>query len=268
MGTLQTMQPMLRAGGAPSYSRPSYPAHVHPGRFTSAMGDPYARSGPVARPYMQNAYARSDPFSRPTYGYHSVDEYHGSYPDSGPRYNYPDISGPKQALSMDWYYGGHTAYDDVSYGGSEYYDRNYGNARHLQAMVGHQPAYAAPRGAFGYGMNYYPDFMQPKQNKEEAELRALFKTLDVDGNDTVDSKEWGKAVGKNFDRLQGAFGGASKAEVGQMFRQMDADGDGVLSWDEVQHRPAFVYNARPPRQNKEEAELRALFKTLDVDGNG
>mmetsp|Transcript_33037 Transcript_33037/g.65706 ORF Transcript_33037/g.65706 Transcript_33037/m.65706 type:complete len:168 (-) Transcript_33037:315-818(-) len=65
-----------------------------------------------------------------------------------------------------------------------------------------------------------------------AELKALFTTLDKDGDGKVTSKEWGKAVKKNKDMLAKYFGGAELKEIGQAFKRLDADGSGDLTWDE------------------------------------
>jgi len=65
-----------------------------------------------------------------------------------------------------------------------------------------------------------------------ADLEALFKTLDKDGNGTVDKKEWGKAVSKNRKKLAKFFGGATMREIGEQFKRIDADDSGDLTWDE------------------------------------
>ena len=65
-----------------------------------------------------------------------------------------------------------------------------------------------------------------------AELRALFQTLDMDGDGTVTSKEWGAAVSKNKELLGKYFGGATAKEIGMAFKRLDADGSGDLSWEE------------------------------------
>ena len=65
-----------------------------------------------------------------------------------------------------------------------------------------------------------------------AELRALFQTLDKDGDGTVTSKEWGAAVSKNKELLGKYFGGATAKEIGMAFKRLDADGSGDLSWEE------------------------------------
>ena len=65
------------------------------------------------------------------------------------------------------------------------------------------------------------------------ELRALFDSLDADHDGNVSSSEWGRSLGRNFNAMSKAFGGATKAEVGKKFKTIEANGDGLLSWDEV-----------------------------------
>jgi len=69
-----------------------------------------------------------------------------------------------------------------------------------------------------------------------AELHALFATLDKDGDGTVTSKEWGKAVTRNKVLLAKYFGDANSSpkEIGQAFRRLDIDGSGDLSWEEIE----------------------------------
>jgi Ca2+-binding EF-hand superfamily protein len=65
-----------------------------------------------------------------------------------------------------------------------------------------------------------------------AELKALFATLDKDGDGKISSKEWGSKVTANQEVMAKFFGGATKAEIGAAFKRIDADGNGFLSFDE------------------------------------
>ena len=70
-----------------------------------------------------------------------------------------------------------------------------------------------------------------------AELRALFDSLDKDGDGNVTSKEWGKGMKANWKSLSKFFGGVTIAEVGKAFARLDADNSGDLTWDEVRATP-------------------------------
>ena len=78
-----------------------------------------------------------------------------------------------------------------------------------------------------------------------AELKALFESLDKDGDGKVTGKEWGSAVHKNKDVLAKFFGGATMKEIGQAFRRLDTDGSGDLTWDEFE-AGADAIGAPPP----------------------
>ena len=66
----------------------------------------------------------------------------------------------------------------------------------------------------------------------KAELRALFDTLDKDGDGRVTGKEWGSAVYKNQDMIKKYFGGKNIKQIGKAFSRIDADGSDDLTWDE------------------------------------
>ena len=58
----------------------------------------------------------------------------------------------------------------------------------------------------------------------KSELRALFDSLDVNGDGRVSSKEWGAAVARNRSLAAKYFGGASMREIGAAFSRIDVDG--------------------------------------------
>jgi len=66
----------------------------------------------------------------------------------------------------------------------------------------------------------------------QAELKALFETIDKDADGKVTSKEWGRAVGANKELMAKYFGGSSPGQIGRAFKRIDIDGNGTLSWDE------------------------------------
>jgi len=80
------------------------------------------------------------------------------------------------------------------------------------------------------------------------ELRSLFEMLDKDSNGKVSSKEWGSQIRRNQAALSKHFGGASLSEIGRKFRQVDADGDGSLSWEEVQQAALLASGVKPVPQ--------------------
>ena len=65
-----------------------------------------------------------------------------------------------------------------------------------------------------------------------AELRALFETLDGDGDGLVTSQEWGKGLAKNREQIAKNFGGGTMAETGKAFKRIDADSSGDLTGEE------------------------------------
>jgi len=107
-----------------------------------------------------------------------------------------------------------------------------------------------------------------------ARLKALFDLIDTDGDRVISSKEWGAAVGKASTRrlMMDFFGGLSAKECGGMFKLIDRDGNGSLSFDEfvsameaygAKRRVADIMSVAKGRR-----ALQELFAALDADGNG
>ena len=71
-----------------------------------------------------------------------------------------------------------------------------------------------------------------KSEDGQAELKALWTELDKDGDGTVSSAEWGKGVAKHWKTMSKFFGGVSQKKVGKLFKELDADHSGDLSWEE------------------------------------
>ena len=104
----------------------------------------------------------------------------------------------------------------------------------------------------------------------KAEMKALFQACDKDGNGTVSSKEWGKAIKSNWKVMAKFFGCVTMAEVGKSFKRLDADGSGDLTWDEfvdaVEAMDVSLRLATALETKQGAEELKALFDTLDKNG--
>merc|ERR1719499_806543 len=66
----------------------------------------------------------------------------------------------------------------------------------------------------------------------EPKAKELFKKLDKDGNGTLDSREWGSAIGKLHDEMKEAVGGDSKKETGKLWHVIDENSDGKITLEE------------------------------------
>jgi len=108
------------------------------------------------------------------------------------------------------------------------------------------------------------------EGKED--LKALWDTLDKDGDGKISGKEWGSSVYKNQDIMKKYFGGSTLSEIGQAFNKIDTNGDDLLTWDELtlQAGSYLAANNLTAAMLTEEgkAEIKALFDSLDKDGDG
>eukprot|EP00746_Dinoflagellata_sp_MGD_P000900 gnl/MRDRNA2_/MRDRNA2_101676_c1_seq1.p1 gnl/MRDRNA2_/MRDRNA2_101676_c1~~gnl/MRDRNA2_/MRDRNA2_101676_c1_seq1.p1 ORF type:complete len:280 (+),score=75.64 gnl/MRDRNA2_/MRDRNA2_101676_c1_seq1:86-925(+) len=63
-------------------------------------------------------------------------------------------------------------------------------------------------------------------------LKEFFDILDKDCNGKVDAKEWCNQLGKKKHAMLDYFCGSTPSEIGHAFKRIDANGDGLLSWEE------------------------------------
>jgi Ca2+-binding EF-hand superfamily protein len=98
------------------------------------------------------------------------------------------------------------------------------------------------------------------------ELRKLFNSLDKNGDGRVSSKEWGAALSRHSGALAKHFGGASLAEIGQMFKRLDRDASGDLTWDEFVHG-ARRFNTTISRVSAAQARFDARFHAASPGAN-
>jgi len=68
----------------------------------------------------------------------------------------------------------------------------------------------------------------------KAELRALFDTLDKDGNKKISREEWKLAVRQNTELMKSWFSGHTNVEIREAFDQIDVDHSGDITWDEFE----------------------------------
>ncbi|KOO22056.1 calmodulin [Chrysochromulina tobinii] len=128
----------------------------------------------------------------------------------------------------------------------------------------------AAAGSLAAPMKAFIDAFESEEGK--AELRRLFHSIDTDGSGVVSSKEWGKAIGQHWKLMGRFFGGLTIGEVGQMFKKLDADGSGDLTWGEfetaLQQMDWSVRLAQALESQQGAAELKALWDRLDKNGDG
>jgi len=106
----------------------------------------------------------------------------------------------------------------------------------------------------------------------KAQLQALWKQLDKDGDGMISSKEWGKGISKDWQQMGIYFGGTTISEVGKAFKILDVDGSGDLTWEEFEGALTGMDSSLRLAQAMETREgyneLKGLFESLDKDGDG
>jgi len=100
-------------------------------------------------------------------------------------------------------------------------------------------------------------------------LKKLFLDMDRNADGEVSSKEWGRHLSENFNKLQGVFGGKTKREVGKFFNkfntskgEVDENGKQTLTWDEF--NAAWKETLVLP----EFTELKKLWDKLNENADG
>ena len=111
-----------------------------------------------------------------------------------------------------------------------------------------------------------------KTDEGYADLKALWDTLDKDGDSKVSGKEWGSSVYKNQDVMKKYFGGASLKDLGLAFNRIDIDNNDSLTWAEfcaeVKSYGTLLGLKEAMETDEGSAELKQLYETLDKDGDG
>jgi len=105
----------------------------------------------------------------------------------------------------------------------------------------------------------FPPELESAQSKYASsihELKSLFSSMDIDGNHKLSYKAWNKGITKHQGLLTKYFGGSAK-ELGGVFRRLDADRDGSLTWDEFLHGTKLSQKI-----SKMEAPIEALVSNL------
>jgi len=137
-------------------------------------------------------------------------------------------------------------------------------------MLENKPAPSLAKEGTAAAVQAVIDMYSTEEGK--AELQALWKQLDKDGNGTISKKEWGKGVSKNWKTMAKFFGGCTVAEVGKTFSILDVDGSGDLTWEEfegaISGMDTSLRLASALATTEGAAELKALFDGLDKDGDG
>lgn len=106
-----------------------------------------------------------------------------------------------------------------------------------------------------------------KTDEGIADLKALWDTLDKNGDGKVTSKEWGSGVYRNQDVMRKYFGGQELADIGRAFNRIDSDNTDALTWvefaSEVKVHSVLLSLAKAMDTDEGYADLKALYETLD-----
>ncbi|KAF8823390.1 calmodulin-like protein [Lentinula edodes] len=94
------------------------------------------------------------------------------------------------------------------------------------------------------------------QNPTDAELQDMINEVDVDGNGTIDFKEFLSMMAKKFKDTD------SEEEIRQAFQVFDKDGNGTISAKELK---AVMESLGEKLSDK---EVDAMIQEADLDGDG
>ena len=94
------------------------------------------------------------------------------------------------------------------------------------------------------------------QTPSEAELQDMINEVDIDGNGTIDFKEF---LGLMARKMRDAD---TEEELIEAFKVFDRDGNGLISGNELQH----VMNSLG--ENISQDEVEEMIKEADLDGDG
>ena len=84
-------------------------------------------------------------------------------------------------------------------------------------------------------LEMYAEDSDEEGEEAKAQLKKIFQSIDADKSGSVSYTEWRKTVGERWESLKRFFGGYKQSEVGLMFKKVDLDGSGDLTWDEFEY---------------------------------
>ena len=94
------------------------------------------------------------------------------------------------------------------------------------------------------------------QSPSEAELQDMINEVDIDGNGTIDFKEF---LGLMARKMRDAD---TEEELIEAFKVFDRDGNGLISGNELQHVMTSL------GENISQDEVEEMIKEADLDGDG
>ena len=94
------------------------------------------------------------------------------------------------------------------------------------------------------------------QNPTEEELKQMIREVDLDGNGTIDFKEFLCLMVKKMKDTD------TEEELLEAFKVFDRDGNGLISGNELQHVMTSL------GENISQDEVEEMIKEADLDGDG